>query len=180
MEDGVVVQGSMLPIHILRKNGKKWILNPHPNDINSLFELWVYENKHMDHLLWDLGEWKWQIIPAHGILGKQIPFSHYFVKVSRELPRRGLHVVPPTYKFLRYGNVQDSWLGAYWKLLWAMQIPKKIVMFRWLLVHYGIPLKSWMWGHRHDLKCGSCVFILNMFTVSYGYVLFLEQFGKEG
>ena len=91
-----------------------------------------------------------------------------------------MDIVPITYQFCRSGNVQDSWLGAYWKWLWAMQIPKKVVLFRWLLVHYGIPVKSWMWGHRHDLKCGSCVFILNMFTVSYGYVLFLEQFGKEG
>ena len=29
-------------------------------------------------------------------------------------------------------------------------------MFRWLLIHYGIPVKSWMRGHCHDLKCDSC------------------------
>ena len=35
MEDRIVTQGSMLPIRILWKNDKKWMLNPHPNDINS-------------------------------------------------------------------------------------------------------------------------------------------------
>ena len=30
----------------------------------------------------------------------------------------------------RCGNVQDSWLDAYWKWLWPMQSPKKFVLFR--------------------------------------------------
>ena len=74
--------------------------------------------------------------------------------MGREL-LRGLVVVLATYKFWKYCNVQDSWLGAYWKWLWAMQIPKKVVLFRWLLVHYGIPVKSWMQGHCHDFKSDS-------------------------
>ena len=36
MEAEIVTQGSMLPIRILWKNDKKWMLNPHPNDINRL------------------------------------------------------------------------------------------------------------------------------------------------
>ena len=58
MEDDIVTQGSMLPIHILWKNCKKRILNPHPNDINSLFEVLIYEIKPMDHLLCDASECK--------------------------------------------------------------------------------------------------------------------------
>ena len=75
MEDEVVSQGSMLPVCILWKNNKKWMLNPHPNDINNLSELWVYENKPIDKLLWDPNEWKWQSILPQGMLGKQ---SHFF------------------------------------------------------------------------------------------------------
>ena len=45
-----------------------------PNDISSLSDVWVYANKPIDHLLWDPGEWKWQIISAQGMLGKKIPF----------------------------------------------------------------------------------------------------------
>ena len=64
MEDDVVTQWSMLLIRILWKNGKKWLL----------YELWLCENKSIDHLLWDPGEWKGQIILTQGIVGKQILF----------------------------------------------------------------------------------------------------------
>ena len=33
---------------------------------------------------------------------------------------------------------------------------RKVVLFRWSLVHYGIPMKSWMLKHHHDLKCDNC------------------------
>ena len=75
--------------------------------------------------------------------------------MGREL-LRGVVVTPTSCKFWRFGNVPDSWLNACWKWLWAMQIPKKFVSFRWLLIHFGIPVKSWMQGHCHDLKCDSC------------------------
>ena len=158
MEDEVVSQGSMLPVRILWKNDKKWMLNPHPNDINNLSELWVYENKPIDKLLWDPNEWKWQSILPQGMLGKQIPFFQYSVKMGRELLRRRVVVTPVTCKFWNLGNVRHSWLNAYWKWLWAMEIPRKVVLFRWLLVHYGTPVKSWMKGHCHDLKCDNCGF----------------------
>ena len=32
----------MLPIRILWKKDKKWMLNPYPNDINNLYELWAF------------------------------------------------------------------------------------------------------------------------------------------
>ena len=83
MEDKIVTQWSMLPIHILCMKDKKWMLNPHPNDINNLSELWVCENKPIDRLLWDPGEWKWQTISAQGMLGKQIPFFQYSAKMGR-------------------------------------------------------------------------------------------------
>ena len=81
--------------------------------------------------------------------------------MGREFLRRGVVVTLTTCKIWRSGNVQDSWLDAYWKWLWAMQIPKKVVLFRWLLVHNGIPMKSWMWGHYHDLNVIVVVFPVN-------------------
>ena len=40
-----------------------------------------------------------------------------------------------------------------------MQIPRKAILFRWLLVtHYGTLVKSWMKGHCHDLKYDNCGF----------------------
>ena len=91
--------------------------------VNKLSDLWVYETKPINRILWDAGEWKWQIRSAQGMLGKQIPFFQYSVKMGREMLRRGVTVTPTTCKFWRLGNVTDSWLNAYWKWLWAMQIP---------------------------------------------------------
>ena len=68
-------------------------------------------------------------------------------------------VTSSTCKFWSLGNVRHSWLNAYWKWLWDMQIPRKAILFRWLLVHYGTPVKSWMAGHCHDLKCENCGFL---------------------
>ena len=147
VEDEIVTRGNRLSIRVLWKKDKKWILNPHPNDVNNLSDLWVYETKPIDRLLWDPSEWKWQIRSMQGMLGKQIPFFQYSVKMGREMLRRGVTVIPATCKFWRLGNVTDYWLNAYWKWLWAMQIPKKVVLFRWLLTHYSIPVKSWMRGH---------------------------------
>ena len=80
-------------------------MNPHPNDVNNLSDLWVYETKPIDRLLWDLGEWKWQIRLAQGLLGKQILFFQYSVKMGREILRRGVTVTPVACKFWRLGNV---------------------------------------------------------------------------
>ena len=62
--------------------------------------------------------------------------------------------------------------------VWAMQIPKRVVLVRWLLTYYGIPVKSWMWGHCHDLKFDSCRSPIESVYHVYGYVLLLEQCGK--
>ena len=84
-------------------------------------------------------------------------YKRYYVSIKNTLR---LHIKDGTFSNepLHLHNVQDSWLGAYWKWLWAMQISKKVVLFRWLLVHYEILVKSWMQGHPHDLKCDSCGF----------------------
>ena len=46
--------------------------------------------------------------------------------MGRELLRSGVAIKPTTCKFWEFGNVQDSWLDAYWKWLSAIQIPKKL------------------------------------------------------
>ena len=74
--------------------------------------------------MWDPNEWKWQTISTQGMLGKQIPFFQYSVKISREL-MRSVVVTPTTSKFWRSSNVTESWFNAYWKWFWVMQIPKK-------------------------------------------------------
>ena len=42
---------------------------------------------------------------AQGMLGKQIPFFQYSVKMGREMLRRDVTVTPAACKFWRLGNV---------------------------------------------------------------------------
>ena len=106
MEDDVVTQGSMLHIHILWKDSKKWMLNPHLNDeilylkcgfmrINPLITFYGIQVSGNSKSYWR----------REAILGKQIPFFQYSIKMGRELLRRNLVVVLATYKFWRFGNV---------------------------------------------------------------------------
>ena len=107
MEDDVVTQGSMLPIRILWKNDKKWMLNPHPNDIIGLSKLWLYENKPIDRLLWDLSEWKWKTIPGQGMLGKQKWVENYYEGVwllRQQLVNFGDLVMYTTLGWMLFGN----------------------------------------------------------------------------
>ena len=48
--------------------------------------------------------------------------------MGRELLRRRVVVTPTACKFWSLGNVRHSWLNAYWKWLWAMQIPRKTMV----------------------------------------------------
>ena len=43
----------------------------------------------MDNLTWDPGEWKWKIISAQGILGKQIPFFLVLYNDGQRIAKEG-------------------------------------------------------------------------------------------
>ena len=45
-------------------------------------------------------------------------------------------------------NIPMHLVLAFWKWLWALQIPRKIITSRWLCVHYALPVLEWM--HREE------------------------------
>ena len=55
----------------------------------------------------------------------------------------------------------------YWKWLWSMQIPKKIVLFPWLLICYALPVRSWL----RQLNSQSCGFGCGSMMESNKHVL---------
>ena len=130
MEDEVITRGSILPIRILWKNNKNWMLNPHPNDINNLFELWIYGNKPMDHLC------------GTYVGSQQVEMANH-INPSRELLRRDVVVMPVLVKFgdlVMYKTLGRRLTGndygpcKFLKKLYCLES-------RWL-VHYGIHVKS--------------------------------------
>ena len=47
-------------------------------------------------------------------------------------------------------------MTTFWKWLWVMQIPKKIILFRWLIVHYAVPVRVWMHCKDANKMCDFC------------------------
>ena len=41
-------------------------------------------------------------------------------------------------------NVNALQLTKFWKWLWSMQLPEKVICFRWLLMHYALPVGDWL------------------------------------
>ena len=57
--------------------------------------------------------------------------------------------------------------SKYSKWLWSMQIPRKIVLFRWLLMHYALPVRAWL----RQLDSKSCGFGCGCMVESIKHVL---------
>ena len=66
-------------------------------------------------------------------------------------------------------SVDPSLMDAskYWKWLWSMQIPKNIVLFLRLLMHYALPVRAWLW----QIHCKSCGFGCGCMMESIRHVL---------
>ena len=85
--------------------------------------------------------------------------------------------MPVAAKIWLNNNISMHLVLAFWKWLWALQIPHKIIAFRWLCVHYALPVFEWM--HREGrIKTSSFVgFIWNKCNMPYGTVWLHVLFG---
>mgnify|MGYP002775206253 CR=1 FL=1 len=50
-------------------------------------------------------------------------------------------------------------LQQFWKWLWGIKMSRKIVCFRWLLVHRVIPINGW-WKGNADNMCPFCMYLV--------------------
>ena len=58
-------------------------------------------------------------------------------------------------KWLSY-NVDSTHMTTFWKWQWTRQIPKKIILFRWFIVHYVVPDRVSMHCKDMDKMCDFC------------------------
>ena len=156
LEDECLVDATLKPIRILAKVDKIWILDPDPNVVHPWWDLWVVGKKPLCELEWDPGEWKWLPTSDFGEDVRPKPFFQYSVRLGREMLRRRIpHWPTTTTTWLTY-NVDSTYMTTFWKWLWAMQIPKKIILFRWLIIHYAVPVRVWMHCKDADKMCDFC------------------------
>ena len=48
-----------VPIRVIAKSGKKWLLDPQPSIAQLWDMLWLYARQQVSRLMWDLGGWFW-------------------------------------------------------------------------------------------------------------------------
>ena len=138
------------PVRVIGKSSKKWILDPSPSASMLFCQLWVLKKMSLD-LNWDPSYYLWKHAnpSSHSIF---IQVFQYFVKLGRKLLLSRLLHPPSAMKVWLANGASLVDASKYWKWLWSMQIPRKIVLFRWLLLRIGgddsVQRKKW---------CGLCV-----------------------
>ena len=92
--------------------------------------------------------------------GQMVSFFDYFVKLGREFQRRRNPVLPIATKVWSSNSIPMHAILAFWKWLWALQIPRNIIRFRWLCVNYAHPVLEWMHMDEGSKTCTFCGFHL--------------------
>ena len=154
------------PVRVIAKSGKTWILDPSPSDSMLFCQLWVFKKKSLLDLHWDPSDYLWKHTNPSSCT-KLFQFFQYSVKLGRKLLlSRKFHPPSAMKVWLANGaSLMDA--SKYWKWLWSMQIPRKIVLFRWLLMHYALPVRAWL----RQLDSKSCGFGCGCMVESIKHVL---------
>ena len=84
---------------------------------------------------------------------KQLEFFQYSVKLCRNLLLQLKYKCPVAMKHWSKYNVHELQLVKLWKWLWSMQLPKKVICFRSLLIHCALPVGDWLRQHQ-QYACG--------------------------
>ena len=65
-------------------------------------------------------------------------------------------VRPTAQKYWESGAISPQYLAAYWKTLWALPCLQRAISFKWLLLHYALPVGFHLKGQVDDRRCVSC------------------------
>ena len=104
----------------------------------------------------DPGEWKWLPTSYSGENVRPIPFFQYSVRLGREMIRHKLPYWPTTATTWLSYNVDPTRMTTFWKWLWAMQIPKKIILFKLVIGYCVVPIRVCMYCKDVDKMCDFC------------------------
>ena len=102
-------------------------------------------------------DYRWKK-PSFGRNGKHLEFFQYSIKLGRNLLLDSKYKCHVAMKYWSENNVQELQLAEFWKWLWGMQLPKKVICLHWLLIHYALPIGDWLRQHQQygcGLHCGA-------------------------
>ena len=69
-----------------------------------------------------------------------VSFFDYSIKLGNEFQRWRDPIMPVIAKVWLSSSIPMYLVLAFWKWLWALKFPRKIITFIWLCVHYALPV----------------------------------------
>ena len=70
------------------------------------------------------------------------------------MQRHGVN--PIAQKYWESSAKSFQYLAAYWKSLWALPCMEREISFKWLLLHYALPISFHLKGHVDDCYYVCC------------------------
>ena len=144
--------GRWMAVRVAVLKGKWWQLNPDPKTLDHDCKIWLYDNKPLYDLEWDPLEVWWQT-PGTKNLKR---FFEYNTKLGRRIigsKTVGAGMIRNRWKDK---GISDDDLKAFWRRLWALDMPEKIKAWWWLLSHKAVPVGEWLSSRGGEASCKLC------------------------
>ena len=101
---------------------------------------------------WDPSDYGWKLSRSDTSQTKVLPFFTYSVVLGRNFLLNQVELVPAGKKYWEEGNVSYSHMLKFWSL----KCMNKVLHFRWLMIHYALPVGVLLRGRVHDQSCVMC------------------------
>ncbi len=143
-------------IRVVAQVKRKWLTDPKPGSSFTGEQAWVYANRPLIRLLWDPGDYVWQL--PDGANGRNVKkgFFEYTVKYGRKILASTRQCEPAALKVWKEYGIQVQSRSDFWKQIWNQSYPRKISTFLWLLAHRGLAVGAWYKGKEVVHGCASC------------------------
>ena len=152
-EDDVLQWASPKRVRVIVNMDRQWHIDPSPEEFKPEWNVWVYKQAPLVRLQWDPGDYSWRdpFIPE-----KEHSFFQYTVKLGRHIVMANKEAPPAAARFWASQNIEEQFLGQFWKKLWNMEQARKITIFHWLLVHRSLAVKEWLKLPNVSTLCTEC------------------------
>ena len=154
-ESPIMSAARQLPVRVIARLAKKIVIDPSPLIAKYSSHIWVLHSRPLVDLQWDPSDYGWKMSIADPS-SKVIPFFTYSVAFGRNFMLKQTETVPAGKKYWDEGNISPSLMLIFWKQFWSIKCMNKILHFRWLMIHYALPVGELLRGSVRDRSCVMC------------------------
>ena len=156
-ESQIMLAAKQLPVRVIARLDKNIYIDPSPLIVNFSSHISVLDSKPIDDLQWDPADYGWKLSISDSST-KILPFFKYSVAFGRNFMLRQTEPIPAGKKYWEEGNVSSTHMVMFWKQFWSIKCMNKILHFRWLMIHYALPIGHLLRGSVSNRSCIMCGF----------------------